>query len=61
VRKKENAGVVGIKKFPSGDLIIQLKEQAEKEVLAWHSARLEQVAPSAKIIPDLYAVFVHGI
>jgi hypothetical protein len=32
VRKTESAGVVGIKKFPSGDLVIQLKEQAGKEV-----------------------------
>jgi hypothetical protein len=40
VRKTENARVVGIKKFPSGDLVIQLKEQAGKEVLAWRSAWL---------------------
>jgi hypothetical protein len=39
VKKTENAGVVGIKKLPSGDLAIQLKEQME-EVLARRFARL---------------------
>jgi hypothetical protein len=47
VKKTENAGVVGIKKLPSGDLVIQLKEQME-EVLARRSAWLEQVTPSEK-------------
>ena len=61
VKKTDNAGVVGIKKLPSGDLVIQLKEQAGKEVLARRSAWLEQVAPSAKILPDLYPVLVHRV
>jgi hypothetical protein len=61
VKKTENAEVVGIKKLLSRDLVIQLKEQAGKEVLAWRSAWLEQVALSVKILSDLYPVLVHGV
>jgi hypothetical protein len=42
-------------------LVIQLKEQTEKEVLNRRSAWLEQVAPSVKVLPDLYPVLVHGV
>ena len=38
VRKADNVGVIGVKKLPSGDLVIQLKEQAGKEVLGRRSA-----------------------
>lgn len=38
VQKADNAGVVGIKKLLSGDLTIQLKERAGKEVLGRRSA-----------------------
>jgi hypothetical protein len=41
VRRTENVGVVNRKRFSSGDLVIQLKEQAGKEILAWRSAWLE--------------------
>jgi hypothetical protein len=61
VRKADNAGVVGVKKLPSGDLVIQLKERAGKEVLNRRSAWLEQVSLSAKVLPDLYPVLVHGV
>jgi hypothetical protein len=61
VRKADNAGVVGVKKLPSGDLVIQLKERIGKEVLNRRSAWLEQVAPSTKVLPDLYPVLVHGV
>jgi hypothetical protein len=40
VKKIDNAGVVSIKKLPSGDLVIQLKEQVGKEVLAWRTTWL---------------------
>jgi hypothetical protein len=33
----EGAGVVGVKKLPSGDLILQLKERGEKDILAKRS------------------------
>jgi hypothetical protein len=42
-------------------LVIQLKEQTEKEVLNRWSAWLEQVAPSVKVFPDLYPVLVHRV
>jgi hypothetical protein len=61
VRKVDDAGVVGIKKLPSGGLVIQLKERAGKEVLNRRMAWLEQIAPSAKVLPDLYPVLVHGV
>jgi hypothetical protein len=55
------SGVVGVKKLPSGDIIVQLKEQAGKEKLVRSQQWLEQVAPSAKLIPDLFPVMVHGV
>ena len=42
-------------------MVIQLKEQVGKEVLAWRSTWLEQVAPSTKILPNLYPMLVHGV
>jgi hypothetical protein len=42
-------------------LVIQLKEQAEKEVLNRQSAWLEQMSLSAKVLPDLYPVLVHRV
>jgi hypothetical protein len=53
--------VVEVKKLLSRDLVIQLKEQTEKEVLNWQSAWLEQVASSAKVLSDLYPVFVYRV
>jgi hypothetical protein len=61
VQKADNAGVVGVKKLPSGDLVIQLKERIGKEVLNRRSAWLEQVSTSAKVLPGLYPVLVHGV
>ena len=52
---------MGVKKLPSGDIIVQLKEQAGKEKLVRSQQWLEQVAPSAKLIPDLFPVMVHGV
>jgi hypothetical protein len=34
----KGVGIVGIKKLPSGDLILQLKERGEKDILAKRSA-----------------------
>jgi hypothetical protein len=42
-------------------LVIQLKEQTEKEVLNRRSAWLEQVAPSVKVLLDLYPVLVYRV
>jgi hypothetical protein len=50
-----------VKKFPSGDIVVQLKEQASKEKLVQSQQWLEQVARSAKLIPDLFPVVVHGV
>ena len=50
-----------MKKLPSGDLVIQLKERVGKEVLNRRSAWLEQVASSTKVLLDLYPVLVHGV
>ena len=61
VEKGNGSGVVGVKKLPSGDIIVQLKEQAGKEKLVRSQQWLEQVAPSAKLIPDLFPVMVHGV
>ena len=60
-RKAEGVEVVGVKKLPSGDIVIQLKERQGKEKLAARSAWLSSVAPSARVIPDLYPVRVHGV
>jgi hypothetical protein len=35
VEEGNGNGVVGVKKLPSGDLLVQLKEQAGKEKLVW--------------------------
>jgi hypothetical protein len=56
----KGAGVVGVKKLPSGDVVIQTKDRAGRESLAQRSAWLEGVAPSARVIADLYPVMVHG-
>jgi hypothetical protein len=61
IQKADNAGVVEVKKLLSRDLVIQLKEQAEKEVLNRRSAWLEQVSLSVKVLPDLYPVLVYGV
>jgi hypothetical protein len=61
VEKGNGNGVVGVKKLPSGDILIQLKEQAGKEKLVRSQQWLEQVAPSAKLVPDLFPVMVHGV
>jgi hypothetical protein len=61
VEKGNGNGVVGVKKLPSGDILVQLKEQAGKEKLVRSQQWLEQVAPSAKLVPDLYPVMVHGV
>ena len=61
VEKGNGSGVVGVKKLPSGDIMVQLKEQAGKEKLVQSQQWLEQVAPSVKLIPDLFPVMVHGV
>jgi hypothetical protein len=61
VEKGNGGGVVGVKKLPSGDIMVQLKEQAGKEKLVRSQQWLEQVAPSAKLIPDVFPVMVHGV
>ncbi len=56
----KGAGVVGVKKLPSGDVVIQIKDRAERESLVQRSTQLERVAPSTQIITNLYPVIVHG-
>jgi hypothetical protein len=41
VEKGNGSGVVGVKKLPSGDIIVQLKEQAGKEKLVRSQQWLE--------------------
>ena len=60
VQGAKGAGVVRVKKLPSGDIVIQTKERGGKESLAQRSAWLEGVAPSARLIADLYPVMVYG-
>jgi hypothetical protein len=55
------SGIVGVRKLPSGDILVQLKEQASKEKLARSQKWLEQISPSAKLVPDLFPVMVHGV
>jgi hypothetical protein len=59
--KEGEVGVVGVRKLPSGDMIIQLKDRDGKQALASRKRWLEEVSPSARIIPDLYPVMVHGV
>jgi hypothetical protein len=59
--KEREAGIVGVRKLPSGDLVVQLKEREGKQVLANRRRWLQEVSPSARIIPDLYPVLVHGV
>ena len=61
MEKGNGNGVVGVKKLPSGDIVVQLKEQAGKEKLVRSQQWLERVAPSAKLVPDLFPVMVHGV
>jgi hypothetical protein len=61
VEKGNGNGVVGVKKLPSGDILIQLKEQAGKEKLVRSQQWLEQVAPSAKLVPDLFQLWCMGL
>jgi hypothetical protein len=55
------SGIVGVRKLPSGDILVQLKEQASKEKLVCSQKWLEQISPSAKLVPDLFPVMVHGV
>lgn len=59
--KEGEVGVVGVRKLPSGDMVIQLKDREGKQALASRKRWLEEVSPSARIIPDLYPVMVHGV
>ena len=52
---------MGIRKLPSGDLVVQLKEQGNKQPLVARPKWIEAVAPSARTILDLYPVFVHEV
>ena len=61
VRKAGGAGVVGIRKLPSGDIAVQTKEQEGKVTLGKGRAWVESIAPSARTIPDLYPVMVQGV
>jgi hypothetical protein len=60
-RKADGVGVVGIKKLPSGDIVVQTREREGRDRLVGRRAWIESVAPSAQVIPDLYPVRVHGI
>ena len=59
--KEQEAGIVGVRKLPSGDLVVQLKDREGKQTLANRRRWLQEVSPSARIIPDLYPVLVHGV
>lgn len=61
VQKIRGAGVVGIRKLPSGDIMVQTKEQEGKVTLGKGSVWVESIAPSARTIPDLYPVMVQGV
>jgi hypothetical protein len=54
-------GVVGVRKYPSGDILVQTEERAGKESLIQRTKWLEGVALSAQVVPDLYPVLVHGV
>ena len=60
-RKAGEVRVVGVKKLPSGDIVIQLKERQGKEALTARSTWLSGVAPSARVIPDLYPVRAYRV
>ena len=59
--KEQEAGIVGVQKLLSGDLVVQLKDREGKRTLATCKQWLEEVSPSARIIPDLYPMLVHRI
>lgn len=60
-KTRTDAEAVGVKKLPSGDIVIQMREREGKEALSRQSAWVTQVSASAKILPDLYPVLVHGV
>jgi hypothetical protein len=60
VEKGNRNEVVGMEKLPSGDILAQLKEQAGKKLIRSQQS-LEQVAPSAKLVPDLIPVMLHRV
>jgi hypothetical protein len=55
------AEVVEVRKFPSRDILVQTKERAGKESLVQRTKWLKGVAPSTRVVPDLYPVLVHGV
>ena len=46
-KKADGVGVVGIKKLPSGDIVVQTREREGRDRLAGRRAWIESVAPSA--------------
>jgi len=59
--KEQETGIMGVRKLPSGDVVVQLKDKEGKQSLVKRKQWLQEVAPSARIIPDLYPVLVHGV
>jgi hypothetical protein len=59
--KEQETGIVGVQKLPSGDLVVQLKDKEGKQTLANWKQWLQEISPSARIILDLYPVFVHVV
>jgi hypothetical protein len=61
LRKKREAGIVGVRKLPSGDVLVQVKDREGKQTLEGRRRWLERVAPSARIVKDMYPVLVHSV
>ena len=59
--KEQEVGIVRVQKLLSRDLVVQLKDREGKRTLATCKQWLEEVSPSAQIIPDLYPMLVYKI
>jgi hypothetical protein len=45
--KEQEVGIVGVRKLPSRDLVVQLKDREGKQTLTYQRWWLEDVSPSA--------------
>ena len=58
---EKTQGAVGVKKLPSGDISVQLKDRKAQAQATQAPQWVGGVSKSARILPSLFPVFVHGV